>query len=287
MTPSVQVFWVPKLGNAEEEYEDASSVAVATRRFAIADGATESSFADRWARSLVERFTAEPPLVPPSSVPLPDWLAPLQQRWYAEIAWDKLPWFAEEKARSGAFAALLGVYFLKPDPSKKAAPWWSFLWKRREQPAGVRWHAMAIGDSCLFQVREEKLLKAFPMDNSARFSDRPLLVSSNQSRNQSVWSSVELAEGDCRAQDLFLLCTDAVAKWFLAEHEAGRKPWEELTKISSREEFAALVSRLRENKSLKNDDSTILTIRWTDDPEPQSEPSPERGARPGAHPAPA
>ena len=104
MEPSLKAFWLPKKGNTAEEYEDA--FAHSNRLMAVADGATESSFADRWARGLVKRFVEQPPSGnTPSSLLLENWLSPLQQEWHKSIPWDTLPWYAEEKSRSGAFAA--------------------------------------------------------------------------------------------------------------------------------------------------------------------------------------
>jgi hypothetical protein len=49
---SVQAFWLPKAGNTTKEYEDAFDYSIAERRFAVADGATDSAFAGHWARIL-------------------------------------------------------------------------------------------------------------------------------------------------------------------------------------------------------------------------------------------
>ncbi len=278
MEPKVQVFGVPKLGNTEEEYEDASAYSLAARRFAIADGATESSFADRWAQSLVRHYTTSPPLTPPASVPLPEWLVPLQQTWHASIRWDRLPWFAEEKARAGAFATLLGLHFVGGDqvPSR-----WSLLnWlRRRRVGAGrLRWHALAVGDSCLFQVRDDRLQRAFPLDRAAAFNDRPVLLSSNPLRNQAVWKAVRFAEGDCRPNDLFFLLTDALAKWFLQECEADRRPWGTLAALRTQPEFGAWVNQARQDGALRNDDTTLVLLRspetLTEAPGPASRPRP-------------
>lgn len=265
MEPLVQVFWVPKLGNSEEEYEDACAYSLAARRFAVADGATESSFADRWARSLVQRYTAEPPLMPPARVPLPEWVTPLQHQWHAGVDWEALPWFAEEKARNGAYASLLGVNFIEPEPP--AARFSLLNWFRRKPAVipGLRWQAMAIGDSCLFHVRANQLLKSFPLATAAAFNDRPLLLGSNPARNQSVWGAVQLAEGDCQIGDLFLLVTDALGKWFLQSCEAGGRPWETLLALGTQAEFGAWVNKAREERTLKNDDTTLVLFAWQAD----------------------
>ena len=57
----VEGFWLPKAGNTEDEYEDALSPKKTQGklerkfpRFAVADGATESSFSGLWAQLLVD-----------------------------------------------------------------------------------------------------------------------------------------------------------------------------------------------------------------------------------------
>jgi hypothetical protein len=255
--PKVQVFWVPKLGNSEDEYEDAAAHAVPAGRYAIADGATESSFSDRWARSLVREYTVAPPLLPPNRTPFPEWLAPLQREWHQSIHWDTLPWFAEEKARVGAFAALLGIQFEEPALPPRPS-FWDLFRRRKPAQAGPRWQAMAIGDSCLFQVRADQVVKSFPMGDSASFSPRPLLLGSNPSRNQGIWNAIQQTEGDYRTGDAFFLATDALSKWFVEEVEARRQPWKTLLALRTQAEFAAWVDQLRGNKRLKNDDTTLL-----------------------------
>lgn len=47
-----QGFGVPKRGHSAEEYEDAYAAALQVGRFAVADGASESSFASLWASCL-------------------------------------------------------------------------------------------------------------------------------------------------------------------------------------------------------------------------------------------
>ena len=269
MEPPVQVYWVPKLGNSAEEYEDAAAFSLEQGRFAIADGATESSFSDLWARSLVRQYTTSPPLIPPNSAPLHDWLVPLQTEWHGSINWERLPWFAEEKARNGAFAAFLGLYFLGAD---KAPPppfsFWGWVFRRRPRVGGVRWHALAVGDSCLFQVRGDKLLSAFPISESGAFNDRPLLISSNPSRNHPVWKAVQFAEGECQPGDMFILGTDALSKWFLQEREAGNRPWETLVTVQTQASFATFVDALRQQHTIRNDDTTLLQFTWPIQPPP-------------------
>jgi len=241
---NIDVFWVPKEGNKPEEYEDAFAVNPEKGRFAIADGATVSAFARQWARILAEaaiNFTPKP------GIELAKWLKPLQCRWYDGIDWETLPWFSFEKARQGAFSSLLTLKLQKARPKK---------------PSKViyHWHALAIGDSCLFHLRDNKLLIAFPLTHADEFGSHPPLLSSNPNKNSGVWEEVCIAKGDCQLSDLFILATDAFAHWFLAESERGEKPWESLKGLSSQEEFQEWIATLRRKHMMRNDDVTVVII---------------------------
>lgn len=247
MNLSVQVFWLPKGGHSEEDYEDSFAFSIQKRRFAIADGATETSFAKQWAQSLVQAFVSNPP---PFPFPEPcwrecfeGWLRPIQQSWQEGIDWENLTWFAAEKARMGASSSLLGVIFEEVSPNI------------------LRWSSLAFGDSCLFQIRGDKLLVAFPIDKAEKFNDRPLLLSSYPHNNERVWKEVQVKEGDCQPKDIFLLMTDALALWFLIQWEEGEKSWEEICNLRDQKDFTLFVSRLRHERRIKNDDVTLLIIR--------------------------
>lgn len=264
MEPIVQAFWVPKLGNSVEEYEDALAFNTGTRHLAIADGATESSFADRWAKDLVSQYVTAPPPVEAPKTPFPNWLAPLQQRWRESIDWNNLPWFAEEKAKSGAFATFLGVSVYDPEERQKNSFFGrtTAFFRKAEAAPAWRWKAMAVGDSCFFQIRDGKLVTSFPLTKAEQFNSRPNLLCSNAANNSGVWSEVRYEQGECRADDLFILATDAIAKWFLEQTHIGGKPWELLNNIRSSQEFSDFVARLRNEKAMRNDDTTVLLTSW-------------------------
>jgi hypothetical protein len=264
MEPLVQAYWVPKLGNSVEEYEDAFAYSGPNRHLAVADGATESSYADRWAKDLVSQFVTDPPRVDRPQTPFPDWLTPMQQRWREGIDWENLPWFAEEKAKSGAYATFLGVSVFDPDSIRRASllERTTAFFRKHEPPQVWRWKAIAIGDSCFFLVREGQLVRSFPLTKSEQFNSRPVLLCSNPASNSGVWPEVRYEQGDCKPDDLFILATDAVAKWFLDQRQAGGKPWETLTAIRSNTEFQDFVARLRGEKAMRNDDTTVLLCNW-------------------------
>ena len=238
-----QAFCLPKAGNSAADYEDAFYKPVTTLpkrrtyRFAIADGATETSYSGLWAELLVNAF---------GDGKIDDrldakGLEPLRQQWKTLVGGKPLPWYAEEKARLGAFSSLLGLRLLKDGTL-------------------LKWFAVAAGDSCLFHLRAGRLLSAFPLKRSADFTSRPALLSSNGGENPFVRCS-----GRWKQRDVFFLMTDALSCWFLHSIEAGARPWETLLDLrvdgAGRQSFAQLVHELRSTGAMRNDDVTLLCIR--------------------------
>lgn len=230
---SATAWWAPKSGNAANEYEDAYAVQPDAHRFAVADGASETSFAKQWAELLVESFVHDAPSV----AALHDWVSPLQAVWAEAQKGKATAWYAEAKARDGAFSSLLGLTI-----------------------EGDRWRALAVGDSCLFVIRAGRVLRAFPLERAEQFNNRPVLLSSMARANGHVWSEVASDEGELQGSDRLLLMTDALAQWFLVEAELGRRPWAALAKTTTPEQFSGLVDCLRAGGALRNDDVTLVSV---------------------------
>jgi hypothetical protein len=77
---------------------------------------------------------------------------------------------------------------------------------------------------------------------------------------------VRILSGSWRSQDTFFLATDALARWLLCEHEADRPPWPRFRDLGTEAEeqpFAQLVTELRSDRGLHNDDVTLLRIEVT------------------------
>jgi hypothetical protein len=234
-----QAFSLPKHGHSAEEYEDAAAADTRRGRFAIADGAAESSFAALWARLLVTGFAAAES---GDLDPWLDWLPPLQQRWDATVSGRALPWYAEMKLQQGAFATFLGVVV-----------------------EGARWRALAVGDSCLFQIRGGHLHRAFPLSSPVEFGTTPWLVGSRSSCGEALEDRSQRAEGDWLTGDRLWLMTDALALWFLEEADRRSWPWLELEGLLRapvpRDAFVAWVGKLRDAHRLRNDDVTLMVVQ--------------------------
>ena len=263
MIPDVQTFSMTKLGNSVEEYEDAVACSSEGRRFAIADGATQTSFADRWSQILSLEFIMNPPKDQPPPQRWMNWLQPLQEAWSSGIPWDTLPWFAMEKAQAGACTTLLALEFCA-NTDEEMAPKQS-IWRRLmggAKPAAMNWRAEAVGDSCLFQIRNDQLVRAFPVDNPEEINHHPALITTNPVHNKQVCNNMKTLRGDCEPGDVFFLMTDALAKWFLERHVAQERPWQLLQRLDDETLFKQFVIEQRDGSRLENDDTTLMIIRW-------------------------
>ena len=237
---------LPKRGNRSEEYEDALRPArldreVSVMRCAVADGATETSFSGEWADLLVRAYCRGRL----GQRNLDTGLAAVRERWRSTVGARPLPWYAEEKLRSGAFSSLIGLTISAASRH------------------GWRWRAMAIGDSCLFHIRDETLELAFPLASPAEFTSRPRLLSTNQAANVGLEGATLRQRGEARPGDRFLLAADALACWALTRHEAGEPVWCLLSRAAAMppDDFAAWMDELRSAGTLRNDDVTLLHLQ--------------------------
>ncbi|MHB9075769.1 MAG: hypothetical protein ACYC6G_19885 [Desulfobaccales bacterium] len=319
-----------KAGNAPEEYEDASSCNPEGMRFAIADGAAESSFAKQWADTLVAAFAQAYESLPPISDPKPKaqdserglksggmsstpsfhqtrdlkeleecskqiirtkdpkefeecveklikcqpeatlsfdhtqdatgfikhyqeqddtlafekWLLPLQSKWHASISWDKLPYYAYDKAQDGAFSTFLGLQLVHVGDAMVGF-----------------WEAWAVGDCCLFQVRQEQVIAKFPMEASKDFGNSPYLICSYPQKKQKLSEKLLTFRKNFWVNDIFFLTTDALGQWILQECEAGSPPWSKILEITKESEFVDFVTGLRQHGAIRNDDTTLIIIK--------------------------
>lgn len=263
MRIACQTFCLPKAGRSFVDCEDAyfpaevnctqlyevAEEGVELFRASVSDGATDSIFSKLWAQLLAFGYGSgkwESDITAES-------VKEEQNAWLDFLAKQQLPWYAEEKAELGAFAAFVGLTLY--DRSK-------------------RWSAMAVGDCCLFQVRDGECISAFPISSSSTFSNFPLLLCSVAERNANVFESKKgISDGSWQSGDLFLLMSDTVASWFLAQMESGltRSIIESIDSIRSLDAFVSLVSHARATKGgdgnvlMRDDDVTVTLVRVVDD----------------------
>lgn len=244
-----QTFWIQKEGNEEKEYEDAY---YAPKRvvldkdqkilFAVADGATESVFSNIWANILVKAYVRGQL----SPLSFGDDIPPLQEKWNYILGKMELPWHAIEKLKQGTHSSLLGLKIF-----------FSF-----EHPNWGLCEALALGDSCLFQVRGNQVIKSHPISKSTEFNDTPSLVSTSKAHNNLFIERRRITKKLWRKSDYFYLMTDAMALWFMHQNEMGNNPHMLLQELmySDRKHFIEFITELRQKRLIKNDDVTLICI---------------------------
>jgi hypothetical protein len=214
------------------DWMDAATGSEQRQRFAIADGASNDSFASyKWARLLTESYVR---CEDDSAFGSPEWLHALAATWSNSRELYEHP-LDKESFDAGSFATFLGVSIATQFP---------------------KWHAIAVGDTCLFHVRDYKLLRTWPLANASEFTSRPQLVPSLPARFRA--DTVRRAQGMLSVGDSILLATDELAKWALSR-PAGHSPWDFLLHVQNRD-FRRAVSELRSAGEMGVDDMTLMRL---------------------------
>jgi hypothetical protein len=251
-----RTFHVAKDTGYAEEYEDAFCVDGERGTAAIADGVSSAIFSALWAQILTQSLVEAPPNLHDAEA-FKAWLTERRTTWLAGIDLPKMSYFQKTKLRQvgGAFCTLcwLQVY---PDP---------------EQSEGLRYRAYALGDSCLFHVRDGELLQSFPLHTAAEFDlDPAAICSADLGRDGAlVFPAIDEV---CATGDLLILATDAVAKCVMAEREAGGTiDWSRYATLHELNWIAEIEAH-RNDRRIRRDDSTVVWIRIGAEPLPEVEP---------------
>lgn len=249
----VSSFWLPRDGSPVEHYEDAyfpkrtGTRTTPRLRLAVADGASESMLSGLWAQTLVRSWcrSRRPGTADVVASAMSGWDATLvAYRRGREAEQRPIEWFEQPGLERGAHATLLGVELTRPSGGEG------------------RWSAVSLGDSCLFQVRDDELITAFPLADAASFGNTPKLVPSHVRHLGRVVAHLERAEGTWQTDDVLFLTTDALAAWFLCGAAGGDAPWRALNRIACDDSaaFAAWAALQRASGGLRNDDLTLVRV---------------------------
>ncbi|MEV0277473.1 hypothetical protein AB0I22_13965 [Streptomyces sp. NPDC050610] len=233
----------------------------------VCDGATESALAKDWAR-LLSRSVAEHAMKRPellaggtafeefAASAVAQWDPWLLQYTQARVAEGRpLKWYEHTKLAEGAFATLLTVR-VDPDPGPGAG-----IDVEEAEPAW-HWRAAALGDSCLFHLRDERLVQAFPVGDADEFGTVPDLFGSRNHDAALLACRTRFTEGRCRPGDRLFLMTDALAAWFLSAPDQ-KVAVHQLLEFSGPDDLSGFVdwlNSLRDRRQLRNDDVAVVRI---------------------------
>ena len=254
MNLTIYRFKIHKKEESFDDYQDASKVNKEHSRYAVADGATRSFFPKFWAELLVEHFCemADPFL---SEENWQERLAPIQKKWYKRVeetvkARNQFYLTNSFNAQEPAVATFIGLEIDKVDR---------------------KWRAIVIGDSCLFH-KSSSGFKSYLIERSEEFTNQPEVFASFPERNH---YNPTFVGGEIQCGDIFILATDALAKWIIQHEEADQLDLalNQLTRIKTDKQFNSFVdlARDQENIRLVNDDVTLMLISIEEAVSPETE----------------
>jgi hypothetical protein len=245
----------PRLLRAKNDEVNAGSSEVTSKQgrvfVGVADGATEGVLAGEWANITLKSLSKTVGDIQSADDVAPQFNGAVQ-------TWNRfkrlrtmngtkpltaLPaWLDDEAVARGAFATACVAWF--GDEGK--------------------WTSAAIGDSCVFHLRHDELIKAWPLSTSSEFNNSPYLVSSEAAWNVELAKHIKTTDGEWKVADRFYFATDALACWILKQHEQQNSPWPKMNLFDAGypDEFAAFVQSARESGEMRNDDTTLVRVTF-------------------------
>ncbi|MDE0088374.1 MAG: hypothetical protein OXU23_21810 [Candidatus Poribacteria bacterium] len=239
-------FIAPKEGETLTDCQDAIELNEDKSRYAVADGATRSFYPKMWAELLVKDFCEETTLSLKKEN-WNEWIESLQQKWLKQVVATvrETKRFMSIDRLSRSESAASTFVGLEIDKTK------------------AEWKAMIIGDSCLFHIATSELKESYLIKKSEDFTNRP---ESFASFAKDSLCEPTFVTGQTNPGDIFILATDALAKWIIQHEEAGKleDALEQLISIDGEHEqqFKGFIEKARETEDLRlvNDDVAFLII---------------------------
>lgn len=254
-------------------------------RVAVADGATGSSFSQLWARHLVESFISSDVPVRQDFEAIREFTAQAADSWNSRVIYEILSGYKPGSMRH------LRVKNGLMNTTQAAT-----LLLMEFDTVEHTWRTAALGDTMVFQFSEGALNQNRPFRHMTgeTFGNNPILVTSSRTEQDTyIWKPLDrddaYAEGTFEPEDdVFLVMTDAIAAYFLylvdyfgrsdrtteqlneIEKSAGLfihgRPYRKPKQDKSFAEWAA-ERRTKDNPKvfgrLKNDDITLIRLRFT------------------------
>ena len=251
-------FITSKNGEIAADCQDAREQNEAIGRYAVADGATLSFFPKKWAELLVKRFCypGEPSLSLEEKN-WKEWIEPIQQEW--------LQWVSETVRETKTYILVDRLSRLEPALS-------TFIGLEFDVNEG-EWRAIILGDSCLFHQSGTEF-KSHLLEKLEDFQYRPKSFASFPKDNP-IGGDPDVIGDKAIPGDLFILATDALAKWIIQQNKAGNleRILNQLKQIETDEQFDRFVDEARDREDIRlvNDDVTLMLISVEEAQSPEVE----------------
>lgn len=243
----------PRLVRVKDDEPSAGRAEVAWKQgsvfLGVADGATEGVLAGEWANITLKSLSKTVGAINSADDVMPRFNGAVQ-------TWERfkrlrtmngtkpltaLPeWLEDEAVARGAFTTACVAWF----------------------GDNGEWIGAAIGDSCMFHLRQDELIEAWPLSDSSGFNNSPYLVSSEAACNVDLAKHINICQRQWEPVDRFYFATDALACWILKQHEKQDSPWPQMNRFDAGypEEFSTFVKSARDSGEMRNDDTTLVRV---------------------------
>ena len=232
-------FTLQKSGEKKNDNQDSFKLDGKNKILAISDGVSRSSFSNIWSKKIVEEFVKNPFQTKTiDKIFLEKWLYPVKVSLDEEISKLDIDSMILDVAKeNGSSATFLGGVIKKEGKQKRICLW-------------------AVGDTNIFQIRQNKIPNLFPKKKLDEFSVRTFAITSFLDKNN---IDFHYEEWSIKSGDILILATDAFSHWFLDSYLKGQKPWKKMSKhMGNMNEF---IEKLRHTKKIENDDVTFIMIK--------------------------
>ncbi|MEU9286662.1 hypothetical protein AB0D57_18565 [Streptomyces sp. NPDC048275] len=229
-------------------------------RLAVADGTSGSAVSGWWAQHLVRDLCVAPGRAFQEAQAFDRIASHAALRWPSRkqallrtvSASDPKSWLARHRIGQGPSATVLALR-LCADPRQPMA---ALAGMTTHGASSGTWQAVAVGDSCLFQVRDGSALAAFPTQVSRR---NPAVVTAAPGKAGATKPAMT-SNGSWIPGDVFYLMTDALARWCGRCLSGSQHPWSQLDNLCEQPAsvFNSWVHAQREAHHLQDDDITVL-----------------------------
>ena len=251
MPNQILTFSLPKIGETDKNIQDRFNISPDRSTIALADGAGSSLYPRKWAEILVKHFCADlENSIDTILTSHQEWLKLPQEQWreyyLAKLTNPNRKWWEKgSQLKNRGSATFLGLNLSNDRDGQTKT-----------------WQAVAVGDSCLFKLdKNTDRLTAFPLNNSQDFKSTTPCWSSLPEYP----SCVPLFQEGCYSKgDVFLLATDALSQWILADYENRSPEWKKIFQLEKMADFVGIIEGLRQKNLIKNDDTTAVLIKVLD-----------------------
>jgi len=232
-------FSTHKQGDEPKDNQDAFSISQDQMRFAISDGASLSPKSGLWSRTLTKFFASDKyDFKTHTAESLSKWLEEPRKEWSDKAQIDKLPIPLKLKLKQlkGSVSTFVGCSIVN-NPKKN------------------RINILYVGDSTVFLIKNQKIKKMFPINNSSEFSSQTEFLGSSKERGGEEKIKLEAIRFD--SKDSIIIATDELAKWIMIQFENKKQDWKKLLSMKENE-FPKFVEHLRNSKQVDEDDMTFV-----------------------------